>query len=202
MHRTTSRLALLLVVLTVSIACGTSRKTSRPANVAGLPELRESVINIPFKIYAKPFLQKAEAATPKQFTSSGWPEYLSTGCDFRYKYRFVRSGFRFTCVNNKATITMLGNYQLAGSKTACAFGKQVSPWVSGSCGFSPEAMRRVEVNIGSSFNFQPNYTLKSSSGVERISALDKCVVTLLNTDITDMVIDSIKSSVNAFARSK
>ena len=96
---------------------------------------------------------------------------------------------------------MVGNYQLAGSKTVCAFGKQVSPWVTGSCGFSPESMRRVEINIGSTFSFQPNYTLRSHSGVDKITAMDKCIVTLLNTDITDLVTDSIRSSVNAFAAS-
>lgn len=191
----------IISILPMMLSCGSSKKIYKPPAVDGLPPLQESVINIPFKIYAKPFLAKAEASTPVQFTSTGWPDFLSSGCDFRYKYRFVRSGFRFSCVNNKATLTMVGNYQLAGSKTACAFGKQVSPWVSGSCGFSPEAMRRVEINIGSTFSFQPDYTMRSRSGVEKITALDKCVVTILNTDITDMVTDSIRSSVNAVATS-
>jgi len=189
------------LVLSFLVSCGSSKKIKRPPAIEGLPSLQESVINIPFKIYAKPFLAKAEASTPLQFTSTGWPDFLSSGCDFRYKYRFVRSGFRFSCVNNKATLTMLGTYQLAGSKTVCAFGKQVSPWVSGSCGFSPESMRRVEINIGSTFSFQPDYTMRSHSGVEKISAMDKCIVTILNTDITDMVTDSIRASVNAFATS-
>jgi hypothetical protein len=191
---------LTALLIPFMISCGSSKKMVG-LSINSLPPLQESIINIPVKIYAKPFLAKAESNTPLQFTSTGWPDFLTSGCDFRYKYRFIRSGFRFTCVNNKAVITMLGNYQLAGSKAVCAFGKQVSPWVSGSCGFSPESMRRVEINIGSSFNFQPDYTIRSHSGVDKISALDKCTITVLNTDITDLVTDSIRSSVNAFASS-
>ena len=96
---------------------------------------------------------------------------------------------------------MVGNYQIAGSKTICAFGKQVSPWISGSCGFSPEPMRRVEIKIASTLQFQPNYTMKSLSGVETISPIDKCIMTILNADITGLITDSIRSSVNAFSRS-
>lgn len=189
------------VLFFLLISCGSSKKISAPVPVNSLPPLQESVINIPVKIYARPFLAQAEAKTPLQFTSSGWPDFMPSGCDFRYKYRFVRSGFRFSCVNNKAVITMVGNYQLAGSKTVCAFGKQVSPWVTGSCGFSPESMRRVEINISSLLNFQPDYTIRSRSGVEKITAIDKCFVTILNSDITDLVTDSIRSSVNAFSGS-
>lgn len=192
---------LVLSSLPVLFSCSASKKIDSSTLRSSLPPLEESFINIPLKIYARSYLDKAEQQTPLQFSSPEWPDFLTSGCDFRYKYRFVRSGLRFSCTNNKATITMVGNYQIAGSKTVCAFGKQVSPWISGSCGFSPEPMRRVEINIASTFHFQPNYTIKSASGVERINPLDKCIVTLLNSDITDLVTDSIRSSVNAFSSS-
>ncbi len=194
-----SRSIILSAVIFLLAGCGAVKKIAAPAATDHLPPLRESVINIPVKVYAVPFIRDAEAGTPVSFSSPSWPDFVNADCDFRYKYRFIRSGFRFACVNNKATITMVGNYQIAGSKSVCAFGKQVSPWISGSCGFAPESMRRVEINIGSLFRFQPDYTIKSTSGVERITPLDKCFVTLLNTDVTDLVIDSIRSSVNAVA---
>ncbi len=192
---------LLTIIAFIISSCGSAKKVTTPVALNTLPPLRESVINIPFRIFAKPFLTEAENKTPLQFTSVGWPDFMPSGCDFRYKYRFVRSGFRFSCVNNKALLTMIGHYQLAGSKTVCAFGKQVSPWVTGSCGFNPEPMRRVEINISSQFSFQPDYTMRSRSGVEKITALDKCFVTILNSDITNLVTDSIRSSVNTFASS-
>ncbi len=190
--------ALLLLLL---FSCRSSKRVAGFSSINGLPPLQESVINIPFKVYLKPLLAKAEATIPLQLISSGWPDFFSAGCDFRYKYRFIRSGLRFSCVNNKAVVTMLGNYQLAGGKTICAFGRQVSPWISGSCGFSRESMRRVTINIGSTFSFRSDYTMRSHSGVEQITAMDKCAITLLNTDITGMVTDNIRSSFNSFAAS-
>jgi hypothetical protein len=189
------------LLLSFLLSCKSQGRITRATPVQDLPVLQQSVINIPFTIYAKPFLARAEAAIPLEFTSPGWPEFLGSGCDFRYKYRFVRSGFRFSCVNNKATLIMMGHYQLAGSRSVCAFGRQVSPWINGSCGFSPEPMRRVEISIRSALTFQPDYTLRSRSALEKIAALDKCTVTLMNTDITGMVTDNIRSAVNSFAAS-
>ncbi|MEJ7767508.1 MAG: DUF4403 family protein [Chitinophagaceae bacterium] len=194
------------VLLTLSVAqillsCNSQQKILSPTVATRLPPLQESVVNIPLKIYAKPYLDKAALTTPSQFNSTSWPNFLHSSCDFRYKYRFIRSGLRFSCADNKATITFLGNYQVAASKTVCAFGKQVTPWITGSCGFNPEPMRRVEINVVSTFHFMPDYTIRSSSGVGKISPVDKCTVTALNADITGFVIDNIRSSVAAFGSS-
>jgi hypothetical protein len=166
-----------------------------------LPPLQESVINIPVKLFARPYLSQAESLAPSEFTSPGWPDYLVSSCDFRYKYRFIRSGLGFACVNNKMTITFSGNYQIAGSKTVCAFGKQVSPWINGSCGFGDEPMRRVQISINSLVEFQPNYSLKTTTLPEKVQPIDKCTVTIFNSDVTSEVIDSIGASVAAFGSS-
>lgn len=189
----------LLICFSVLI-CGC--KTSRPATEAPLvrlPPLQESFIYLPIKIYAKPFLTRAEAMAPLTFTSEGWPAFQAVGCDFQYKYRFVRSALGFSCVNNKVLVNMVGSYQIAGSKSICAFGKQVSPWISGSCGFSPEPMRRVQIVIGSQLSIQAGGKIVSQSALEKINPVDKCTVTLMNSDITSMITDSIRSSVNAFS---
>ncbi|MBC8033565.1 MAG: DUF4403 family protein [Chitinophagaceae bacterium] len=172
-----------------------------PQPMTSLPSLQESVIHVPVKLYARPYLQQAEAMTPKEFLSEGWPEFLASGCEFRYKYRFVRSGLGLSCVNNKMTITFSGSYQIAGSETICAFGKQMSPWVTGSCGFGSEPMRKVQISIQSFLEFQPNYTLKTTTLPEKVTALDKCMVTIFNSDVTKEVIDSIGASVAAFGNS-
>ncbi len=98
-------------------------------------------------------------------------------------------------------ITFSGNYQIAGSKTVCAFGKQMSPWITGTCGFGSEPMRRVQISINSLLEFQPNYTLKTTTLPEKIAAMDKCTVTFFNSDVTQEVIDSIGASVAAFGNS-
>lgn len=184
------------------ISCSTTKKspTSKPI-ITSLPSLPASQINIPVKIYLRPLLAKMDSMTAKEFTSDNWPNYYQPGCDFRYKYRFVRSGFSFSCINNKVNISFLGNYQIAGSKTICAFDKQVSPWVSGSCGFGNEPMRKVDINISSIVDLLPQYQVRTSTRIEKLQPRDKCVVSLLNTDMTKEVTDSIRSSIESYTRS-
>lgn len=188
------------LVLVVGLsACGSNRKlasTEPPAR--SLPSLPASEINLPIKVNLRPLLQIMDSVTATQFTNDHWPEYTQTSCDFRYKYRFIRSPFTFSCVNNKVTLAFNGLYQIAGSKRICAFEKQVTPWVGGSCGFGTEPLRRVELKIGSVLELLPNHALRTSTRLESTKAPDKCVVTLLNTDITKMVMDSIRASVDSY----
>jgi len=147
----------------------------------------------------KPLFAALDSANAKEFTSDRWPDYDQSTCDFRYKYRFLRSPFTFSCVNNKVLISFRGYYQIAGSKTVCAFNKQVSPWVSGSCGFGQESLRRVDLTIGSQISIMPNHQLLTYTKLESARPVDKCQVTLLATDVTQQILDSIRSSVNAYA---
>jgi hypothetical protein len=133
-------------------------------------------------------------------TSDGWPQYLQTACDFHYKYRFVPGTFTFNCVNNQVSVKLSGTYQVSGEKCICAFGKQSTPWIGGSCGFSPEAMRKTDIYIGSQLSFQPNYTVHTQTLAQKVNALEKCTVSMFSMDITQQVMDSIKSSTNAFCK--
>jgi Domain of unknown function (DUF4403) len=163
-----------------------------------LPALPISEIDLPIKIYAPSILAQADSIVPREFTSPGWPAYLMASCEFRYKYRFVRSGFVLSCSNNKVGLQMRGNYQVAGSRCFCALGKPVSPWVSGNCGFGNETMRRVDISIRSDLAFLPGYRIRTVTRVDQLKALDKCVVSLLSSDITQEIVDSIQSSIAGF----
>src|ERR1700742_4780761 len=139
----------LIVSMAGFCACGPSKKLTSPAVTVmvgdSLPPLPSSEIDLPIKIAGRPLLAAADSIFPREFLSPGWPNYLQTSCDFRYKYRFVRSGFILHCTNNKVSIAMEGNYQVAGGKVLCPRGKPVSPWVMGYCGFDREPMRRVDI---------------------------------------------------------
>ncbi len=148
-----------------------------------------------------PFLEKAAVLVPKEVTSDGWPQYLQTACDFHYKYRFVPGGFTFNCVNNQVMVKLSGSYQVAGEKCVCAFGKQTSPWIGGSCGFGKEPMRKTDIYINSVLQLQPNYTVHTRTIAQKATAYEKCTVSMFNLDITQQVMDSIKSSTNAFCYS-
>jgi hypothetical protein len=190
----------LLVASIVFTACGGTKKvTTAPEQPARLlPSLPASQINIPVKVYMRPLLASMDSATAKEFTSPGWPNYLQSACDFRYKYRFIRSPFLFSCINNKVNISFRGNYQIAGSRCICAFNKQVSPWANGSCGFGGEPLRRVDINISSTLNLLPNHQLLTTTHIEKVTPVDKCEVTLLQNDMTGEIMDSIKASIESY----
>jgi Domain of unknown function (DUF4403) len=189
-----------LILPLIFISCISSRKAS--ASIGNLPDslpaLPSTEIDLPLKISAKPILFKANFFIPAQFTSDGWPNYAQPTCDFRYKYRFVRSGFRVTCANNVLGIQLSGNYQVAGAKCICSMNKSVSPWVSGSCGFGKEPLRRVNISISSKLNFLSNYKVSTTSSLAKLDPLDKCYVSLFSNDVTDEVLDSISASIKSF----
>ncbi len=191
----------LIVLTAATLSCTSTKKTVAPIakqEKATLPPLPLSQINIPVRLYMKPLLQQMDSAMAKEFTSEKWPGYLQTSCDFRYKYRFLRSPLTLTCIDNKVSLRFTGNYQIAGSKAVCAFGKQVSPWVSGSCGFGEEALRRVDVNISSVLRMLPRYQVTTNTTLDKLVPRDKCTVSMLQTDMTAEIMDSIRSSVEAY----
>lgn len=199
------QLPALILFLLLLAGCSTTKKSSTglPASAPvrkTLPALPETVLNLPVKIAIRPFLLQAENLAPKEITSTGWPEYINSSCDFRYKYRFLRSVFQFSCINNRITVNMNGNYQIAGSKSVCVMNKAVYPWVNGSCGFGTEPMRKVTINLISDLRFTPDFHLQTNTRVDKVQAVDKCLVTVFKNDVTPQILDSIAASVNEFGR--
>jgi hypothetical protein len=180
------------------VACSSSKKAALAPLQTSLPPLPESHINVPVKIVMTAFLAQAGILIPKEVTSEGWPQFLQTSCDFHYKYRFVPGGFTFNCVNNQVLVKLDGTYQVAGEKCICAFNKQTTPWIGGTCGFGKEPMRKTEIYISSALQFQPNYTVRTNTITQRVNALEKCTVSMFNLDITQQIMDSIKSSTDVF----
>jgi len=217
----------LLIFILALASCGPSKKITAPARPSAtsanpssatpptspissaltpmpsdlLPALPPSEIDLPVKIVGQPLIATADSLTPKEFLSDGWPGYLQTSCDFRYKYRFVRSGFTVQCLNNRLSVALQGHYQVAGGRCLCVSGKPVSPWVSGYCGFDKEPMRRVDLSFSTQLIFQPDYRLHTASGLDRLNALDRCTMSVFSIDMTQQIMDSIGSSVNAFCKS-
>jgi len=188
-------------LLLLLASCSASKKAVSHVPVTALPPLPESNINVPVKVVMAPFLARASVLIPQEVTSDGWPEYLQTSCDFHYKYRFVPAGFTLNCVNNLVLVKLSGTYQVSGEKCVCAFGKQTSPWIGGSCGFGKEPMRKTDIYINSTLQFQPNYTVHTKTTTQKVNALEKCTVSMFNLDITQQIMDSIKSSTNIFCHS-
>src|SRR5579871_1403517 len=191
-------LCFLLPVLSF-VACHPAKQLTAPTVKVvvedSLPVLPQSEIDLPIKVAGRPLLLAADSLFPREFLSPGWPNYLQPSCDFRYKYRFVRSGFIITCVNNVLGVQLTGNYQVAGAKCLCSLNKPVSPWISGSCAFGKEPLRRVNINVSSRLSFLPNFKIATITAPGKIDAMDKCYVSLFSSDVTQQVLDSIRASV-------
>ncbi|HEY4062837.1 MAG TPA: DUF4403 family protein [Puia sp.] len=183
-------------------SCSSSKKLSAPAAAPAavslpdhLPALPPSEIDVPLNIAGLPLLARADSMFPKEFVSIGWPAYLQPSCDFRYKYRFARSGFTIRCTNNKLSVQMQGNYQVSGGRCLCALNKPVSPWISGTCGLDKEAMRRVDISLSTQLTFLSDYRIRTVSQPDQLIPLDKCVMSLFSMDMTQQIVDSIRSSI-------
>jgi hypothetical protein len=189
-----------LPALLIFLSCNTSKKIVAPGEEKrSLPELPQSELDIPIQIAAAPIMAKAEKLVPSEFTSDGWPELLHPSCDFRYKYRFVRTNLQISSTSNLISIRFGGNYQVSGSKCLCTAGVPVTPWISGSCGFQPQPLRRVNMALSTNLQFLPNYTVRTVTSINQIQPLDKCQVSVFSNDITQLVMDSIRSSLATFS---
>ena len=189
-----------LAVVFIFMACSSSKKTTASQeDKLTLPELPLSELDIPIQIAATPILTRAEKLVPSEFTSDGWPEFLHPSCDFRYKYRFIRTSLQVSCVNNTIGIRFGGNYQVSGSKCLCTAGIPVTPWISGNCGFQPQPLRKVNMFLSTNLQFLPNYSVRTITTINQIQPLDKCEVSVFSSDITQLVMDSIRSSLNTFS---
>lgn len=187
--------------LIVFVACTSSKKTMSSKDEESLPELPFSELDLPLKIAATPILAKAEQLVPSEFTSDAWPDFIYSSCNFRYKYRFIRNSLQISCVNNVINVRFGGNYQVSGSKCLCTAGIPVTPWISGNCGFPPQTLRKVNMALSSSLQFLPNYKLRTSTSINQVQPVDKCSVSVFSSDITQLVMDSIRSSLVSFTSS-
>ena len=189
-----------LLFIIIFLSCSSSKKAaSIGEEVKNLPDLPMSELDIPIKIAAAPFLEKAEKLVPSEFTSDTWPEFMRPSCDFRYKYRFIRTGLEVSCINNLISVRFGGNYQVSGSKCLCTAGIPVTPWISGNCGFPPQPLRKVNMSLRTSLQFLPNYQVHTSTVINQVQPVDKCSVSVFSSDITQLVMDSIRSSLASFS---
>jgi hypothetical protein len=188
-------------VLFLLLSCSSTKKmaASKDEQEQTLPELPVSELDIPIHLSGASILSKAEQLVPAEFTSDSWPDFMHPSCDFRYKYRFVRTSLQISCLNNMIGIRFGGNYQVSGGKCLCTAGIPVTPWISGNCGFRPQPLRKVNMVLNSSLQFLPTYQVRTETTINKVQPVDKCEVSVFSSDITQMVMDSIRSSLAAFS---
>src|ERR1700760_2836535 len=116
MPTTRTTILFSLATLLFLASCSTSKQLTTPAQTVEvadtLPTLPVSQIDCNLKIPGKSLLAAADSFVQKEFFSDGWPNWLQPSCDFRYKYRFLRSAFTIHCIDNRISIHLDGRYQV------------------------------------------------------------------------------------------
>ena len=156
-----------------------------------------SEINIPLQISLKPFYQLAEKNVDTVFTSPNYPvDWVQADCATRYKYYFRRSPLQLAASGTTLNLGFTGFYKIVGSTRVCVKEAVLSPWTPPcQCGFS-EGERKVTIGFSSSFQFQPNYILKTKVLRSEPKAINKCTVCFWGQDITTVVMKGLKEELD------
>jgi hypothetical protein len=197
---------LLYVVLAISLlllsGCFSQRRMKNMVvKQPSVDSLRTSFVRVPVKMNAAKLLRQASGVITKELTNEEWPKYTQNGCEYRYKYRFIKDTVLFGMQNNYLEAHIKGRYQLAGSVCECKKNKPISPFITESCGFGEEPMRSIDLNLGSLLTITNDWKFKTSSEVNSVVANDKCIISDNSIDITDMVVDTLKGTLKQYASS-
>jgi len=186
LHIRNIHLACLIILL---YACKSVKPLSGAIQNQPLPEQPSSQIHIPVTVDLKQYLKEAEQKVPITFNGKEDP------CEgIRYAYTFNRSPLQLNGKADKIHLSLKGAYQLSVSFCpACAFGNCIIPRLTGSCGVG-ESARRLEIGYETSLRLKPNYELESNSTLVKLDPIDKCNITLLQFDITERIMEIVKSS--------
>lgn len=164
-----------------------------------LDSLPVSEINIPISINLKQVYQMAEKSVDTVFTSPNYPnEWVTDGCDTRYKYYFRRGPLQMKAMGQSLTIGFTGYYKISGSTRLCAAGLGISPWTPAcNCGFGSEGERKVNISFTNAIQIMTNYKVKLNIVRNEPQALNKCEVCFWGQDITKQVMNSLKRELDA-----
>ncbi len=61
-------------------------------------------------------------------------------------------------------------------------------------------MRKVDLSLATQFVVGSDYHLQTNSGVEQVKALDRCTMSIFSMDMTQQIMDSIRSSINGLCK--
>lgn len=187
---------LFFTVLLVSLyACKSVSPLSTIIQNQPLPEQPISQLHIPVTIDLKQYYKEAEQKVPITFNGKEDP------CEgVRYAYTFNRSPLQFNGKSDKIHLSLKGAYELSVSYCpTCAFGTCIIPRAVGSCG-EGESPRRIEIGYETIIRLRPNYQLESNSTLVKLDAIDKCNITFLQFDITNRIMEIVKSSTSELVK--
>lgn len=191
----------LLLFISILLHAQTVIQPSAPDRLPddySIDSLPFTEINIPITVNLQPLYKILEANVDTLITSKGYPdEWIQQGCDTRYKYTFRRSPLKITVLKSKLNLAFTGYYKIVGSTRGCINGVVVTPWTPPcTCGFN-ERERRVNISFDIALQVINDYSLRLTVVRNAPEPLDKCEVCFWKQDITNIVIKSITTELDA-----
>lgn len=191
------RIGYVFAAATFIVSCKTiqpSAPTVEASRVPALPEAPWSNIQVPVLVDLNPYFRMAEKQVPSSFSGSEQP------CEgVRYQYQFKRQPFSFFGSGNVLQANIEGSYQMAGSYCAtCVREVCLVKTPTFSCGQN-EPMRKISIGYSSALALLPDYRLQSKTTLTSLNPIDPCKISFLNINITDRLVEQIRSPLNELA---
>ncbi len=143
-------------------------------------------------------MAKAEKLVPANSLQTGGPNSCILPVTFAISTVSQEPALQMSCNNNLFSIHFGGNYQVSGSKCLCTAGIPVTPWISGNCGFYSTASSQSEYGPEYQPSISSELSVRINNHINHVQPVDKCAVSVFSSDITQLVMDSIRSSLSAF----
>lgn len=146
-----------------------------------------SAVTIPIEVDLTSYLKDADDALPKSF--SGKEEQCE---GVSVKYYFNREPIIFYGSGNKIIYSVNGalrlnlNYCVKCQYLTDGDGACLTPRVYVSCG-DGEPLRRFNLQYSTTVKVNPNYSLNSTTALQKFEMLDPCRMSFVNFDVTDKV---------------
>jgi len=164
--------------------------------VPNMQEQPASQLSIDMSINLGKYFQKAEEKVPAEHSGG------KQDCEgLSYSYYFKRMPLVLEGKGTTVTGRIEGKYKLESSYCLkCLAGNCIHPRLKFSCGTEDEGMRTLKIAYSVSLGITPEYNLQSKTKLIELQAGDKrCVVSPVNIDITEQIIEQLKDPLNTLA---
>ena len=156
------------------------------------PELGPSSIDVLVTYKLSPAVDSLEAAVPKVYGDINHKLPISGTSRANFAYAVSRSPFRVAVSQQTLTISADIAYQ-----GRVWYRPPIGSELSAGCGTDSEQQPRVRATIGSTVQLTPEWQLRTNTRVFALAPLsnderDRCLLTMLRIDVTDLVIDETK----------
>jgi len=174
-------------------AASTARPAAAPAPVTdSIPALAPSVVEAPVRYDLDPAVAAIEAAVPRTFGDLAQRKPVPGHARLTYAFVAERTPFDIAVRGSTVTVSSIVTYRAQGW-----YKPPIGPSLGGSCGLSGDAPR-LRITLRSTVRLARDWTLHANTQVPTVEpataeARDRCRVTKLNHDVTDRVLDAVRT---------